>query len=513
MATQKKKAATKSVGKRRKKRAGADRHSLGFGDVVALDEDRELEAVHAAARRRWAAIITDPRVAIGYKTDSGWERSSKPPTEKGDYDRIGIFHRNRLWVRREAIPSLQVWLSDAGGVPVTVESIAELAGYANDHSVHMLSPSLRQFALGGDRYQSAASLALRAGWVLFDFSLGRGIDIFAVLNNGRFGSIAAASPFYTFAWDFAPWDFGTFGFPASPGALKQFENAAAGGAGVTVVVSDSGMATNMASQVGAQVLSDVVQNVPVDYEDPYMPVTSNVIADGAGHGTFVASIIKKLVPDATVVVSRVWTTNRVLVDETELFDDTQRALGAFPGKLILNWSLSSAWNNGAANPFDDIVNTAIWENGDRLLIVCAAGNHATPNRDVRPAGLQNTQLISVGAVTRASVELGQPAMAGFSNSGPLVKVWAIGTNVVAQYPPGVINWVDSNNQPQQEVFAGANPAARWSGTSFAAPIVAARAARLFSNRTAPELALAIAAAGVDASFIQPGTRYLAPIAP
>ena len=96
------------------------------------------------------------------------------------------------------------------------------------------------------------------------------------------------------------------------------------------------------------------------------------------------------------------------------------------------------------------------------VIVAAAGNDASC-RAVWPAALPD--VVSVGA-------LGPDGPAPFTNWGPWVRACAPGVDIVSNFFDNVDRVND--NLPQTSFYFGW---ASWSGTSFAAPIVAAAIAR------------------------------------
>ena len=446
----------------------------------------DLANARSAAARRWTSIVTDPRAAVGYKTKDGWVRSAKAPANQEEHEQLGIFHRDRLWIETVAIEPLNSWLSDLKAIPlVDATAVKELGGYRKDDPCFcpeaLGSKSVLRYVYGdGSGGLSAASRAAKTGWVLFDFSQSAGFDLFGVINSHERAASMELSPLHTFAttgFDLSPWDFGGFGTPRDPekfGGFKEGE----GGKGVTVVVSDSGMVSTLPLAADVDVLSDVVPGTPTDYEDPYDSSAMDIGLD-AGHGIFIAGIIRQLAPAATVVMSRVWSSNRTLVSEDDVLADLATSMNTYPGKLILNWSLASHPGDAPNRHFDDQVTDAL-EERKNLIIVCAAGNDASERPEIRPSGMGHERMVSVGAVERSNGS-GFRTATEFSNYGVLAKIWAVGKNIVAPFLPGTVHWTDENGVPQTETFVGAAPPARWSGTSFAAPVVAGAAAIAFSG--------------------------------
>lgn len=171
----------------------------------------------------------------------------------------------------------------------------------------------------------------------------------------------------------------------------------------------------------------------------------------AGHGTFVAGIIRQVCPDADIYIGGVLSS----------FGD-----GDVLGLLA---RLETALDNHK-EPFDFVVMAlgAYMEAGDvglleralrrliprRTLVVSAAGNQAS-SRPYYPAALDD--VIGVGA-------LGEDGRAWFSNFGGWVDACAPGIDVVSTF---FMDWDEKSDQG----VAHYRGWARWSGTSFSAPKV------------------------------------------
>lgn len=102
------------------------------------------------------------------------------------------------------------------------------------------------------------------------------------------------------------------------------------------------------------------------------------------------------------------------------------------------------------------------------VIVAAAGNNGS-DEPFWPAGFAWTT--AVGALTA-----GGDARAGWSNLGYWVDVYATGENVVVPYPDGTYEYLDGTRAQMTHGHA------LWSGTSFAAPVVAGMIARRMVER-------------------------------
>ena len=232
------------------------------------------------------------------------------------------------------------------------------------------------------------------------------------------------------------------------------------------------------------------------------------LGDNEGHGTFSAGLVRQVAPDAQVLAVR------IIPDRGEVYGDH-----------VLN---ALAWLAGPTGPDEedsprlvegDVVclpagfRPELPTDGSFLQwladvleplarrgvrVVAAAGNDGRPEAvypaafAVSPGVPDSVRVVSVGALNPDG-----KTPAYFSNHGPWVSRWEIGTSVVSTFP-----MVDGGAAP--ELVAGAGPAdpagferrsadpddftggfARWSGTSFAAAICAARLVRGGSGPAAP----------------------------
>jgi hypothetical protein len=233
---------------------------------------------------------------------------------------------------------------------------------------------------------------------------------------------------------------------------------------IRVVVLDTGLADDRRRPQSLQPLS-------VDATD--QPDTPDADGDRkldlqAGHGTFIAGLIGRLVPGCSVVVRQVLSSHG-LGCETEL----AARLYEYAGKVdLVNLSL------GTYTPYYPrllerairAVQLGIGEPQAQgaparpAVVVASAGNDGTWLAPL-PAALPD--VVSVGA-------LGPDGPADFTNYGPWVRACAPGTAVVSTFFSSLTDVLDAD-QPD---YAGW---ARWSGTSFAAPIVVAALARAMAR--------------------------------
>jgi hypothetical protein len=225
-----------------------------------------------------------------------------------------------------------------------------------------------------------------------------------------------------------------------------------------VAIIDTGFAGEyQPPQLSTETTEDRPGDIPDTDGDRYLdPV--------AGHGTFIAGIIKRLVPGALL-------RNIKLVGPCGDADEHSlataiRALAASaerPPPDILNLSL-------AGYALEDMKDLALairlLQRVHETVVVAAAGNDATC-RPTYPAVLPG--VVGVGAVD------GEGRPAPFSNYGPWVRASSLGVDVVSCF----FEWNGARPRPGELVDRDdfSHAWATWSGTSFAAPHVAALIAR------------------------------------
>jgi subtilisin family serine protease len=176
----------------------------------------------------------------------------------------------------------------------------------------------------------------------------------------------------------------------------------------------------------------------------------------AGHGTFIAGVVRQRAPGVPIVGELALDADGV-IDEASLASELDELLQREPAPDIVNLSLGGYTR-------DDLPLVSLRfleERENRPLIVAAAGNDGT-SAPFYPAALP--WVVAVGAIEETD---GGPARASFTNFGPWVDACAPGVDIVSTFQTGNYrSLVDGTIR----VFNGG---ARWSGTSFAAPYVAA----------------------------------------
>jgi subtilisin family serine protease len=241
---------------------------------------------------------------------------------------------------------------------------------------------------------------------------------------------------------------------------------------VPVVVIDTGLAVNDRQDGWLAGLQDDHNADPLDV----WPEENGYLDLAAGHGTFVAGLVQRVDPQLDLSVVKV-------VDSDGLADEVEVAVAlvaaveehlAPGGKLVVNLSLGSETLDDlppvALEVALEIVREIEAERGGEVLLVAAAGNDGS---DVPcwPAAFAATdpRVVAVAALGAD----GSPA--GWSTRGTWVTCSTEGEAVLSTYVTGT---EDPDHQPEGEEpdTFGADAWAWWTGTSFAAPQVAAAVA-------------------------------------
>jgi Subtilase family len=205
----------------------------------------------------------------------------------------------------------------------------------------------------------------------------------------------------------------------------------------------------------------------------------NVLASYAGHGCFAAGILFANTNTAHVeVVARTVrpepsTPTMIWVDDTMLAKALLDAVPAFfdrPNPIdVLVLPIAGPTHDGLGLPCTRRVLDRYRARKPDLVIVAAAGNDHTMT-PYFPAAYDD--VIGVAALAGGGEPSDFTGRAWFSNFGCWVDACAIGEGVYSTFPDlgGRATTYWGEQAPTQRRFRGA---ATWSGTSFAAPLVAA----------------------------------------
>ena len=233
-----------------------------------------------------------------------------------------------------------------------------------------------------------------------------------------------------------------------------------------------------------------------------------------GHGTFIAGIVRQIAPDATVLALRIMHSDGIVYEGDLLYSLgllAARVAAALDGDLsqmVDVVSLSLGYFSETAS--DQAYTFALWQAIEPLLemgvvVTAAAGNYSTSRR-FYPAAFADLA-VPADSVPLISVTALNPdgTQALFSDGGHWIRAWAPGAALLSTFP------VDINASRAPEVSLPARAAldpdnfrsgfALWSGTSFAAPYLAAQLAKSLLREAAADggmrLDLSGGAAAID----------------
>jgi subtilisin family serine protease len=239
---------------------------------------------------------------------------------------------------------------------------------------------------------------------------------------------------------------------------------AAGGPTVPVAVIDTGIDANAS---GLPLLNGRLDPAWQGLDKVYLPQTTDKIDLMGGHGTMVAGIIARNAPQACIMSFQALEPNGVGTDLTvgQCMSDAIDA-----GAKVLNLSLGGEAETTQPPVTIDSILAA---NKRKVVVVAAAGNTGTPTPNFYPAC--DSRVVSVAALDTTG---NQPAVSPSSNSGAWITTCAPGVSVRSTYVTG--DWEFGGYSLRH--FQGH---CCWSGTSFAAPHVAAFAAIAISGGQTP----------------------------
>jgi subtilisin family serine protease len=227
-----------------------------------------------------------------------------------------------------------------------------------------------------------------------------------------------------------------------------------------------------------------------------------VLDTHSGHGTFICGLIRQLCPDADLLAIRVMHSDGI-VEEADL----NWALAVLDARLahlqsgrardghldVVVLSLGYYHESPLQMSDDSMLRALLTSLGRRgVIVVAAAGNDGTlrpfypaaytphPGGFVTAPAEDEVPLLSVGSLNPDG------SVALFSNSGAWVTAWDTGAALVSTFPTtfnggaaASVQIADPSGQPRRTIDSDCyrNGFGTWSGTSFAAPVLAGRLAR------------------------------------
>ena len=185
----------------------------------------------------------------------------------------------------------------------------------------------------------------------------------------------------------------------------------------------------------------------------------------AGHGTFIAGIVRCLAPHTDIYVEgfAIGGFGGGGMLESAVIAQMDEALDHDP--QVINLSAGCRTHDDYPSLAFEVFYETRLKDRDCVL-VAAAGNDSSP-APFWPAAAP--WAVGVGSLDRDG------RVSSYSNYGVSADVYALGRNIINAFPDGTFTCQETPNKGDVRVFD--TGMARWSGTSFSAPVVAGLIAR------------------------------------
>lgn len=231
-----------------------------------------------------------------------------------------------------------------------------------------------------------------------------------------------------------------------------------GGAGVRIYVADTGVLPEVEDSAAWLEAHPWMRGVHGDRDDPLTNDNPPLIKPYAGHGTFVAGLMRCVAPAADIFVEKSFAAGSVFEsDFVRRLDDALHR-----GYDIFHLSVTAPTRKDRPP-----IGIGHWLKRlrDHKGVVC-----------VSPAGNSGSQLPSWPSAFPGVVSVGAlgsdcRGRASFSNRGGWVDVYAPGRDLINAFTTGTYECRNYPYNTGPERFRKFFGMAKWSGTSFSAPIV------------------------------------------
>jgi len=252
--------------------------------------------------------------------------------------------------------------------------------------------------------------------------------------------------------------------PPKPGPIPAVNKTSTAGTDVRVSVIDTGWYPDAAKDSDSLWLE---KDVDGDVEQLNPP---DVIHEYAGHGTFVAGVVKCMAPSTKIKIEGALLRGGA-VYESDITAQLNEAMtdSKFDPHIITISAGTYTRKDLGLLGFQVLATLYKLAEGDEAVLVVAAAGNDSVSSPFFPAAFD--WVLSVGSVDAD----GQ--LSDFSNFGPWVDVYAHGRDLVNAYPTGTYKYVEPKSPMygKTENFTGL---AQWSGTSFSTPVVTGSIAAL-----------------------------------
>lgn len=241
--------------------------------------------------------------------------------------------------------------------------------------------------------------------------------------------------------------------------------------------------------IGPQIDPSAIRHPLADSEGLVPDRMLGWLGTHSGHGTFIAGLLRQSCPAAEIVALAVMGADGI-VDENVLIDaltallTKQREDPGWADALVLSLGYYAETSEDVA--YGSQLRKLLVDLGRAgVAVFCAAGNDATAVPSYPAAFAVHPDYADPDVVPLTSVAALNPdgTLAAFSNDGPWVTAQEMGVNLVSTAPvraqggqqPGTATLGPGRRRraaTDPDDFAGGF--ASWSGTSFAAPVLAGR---------------------------------------
>ena len=198
------------------------------------------------------------------------------------------------------------------------------------------------------------------------------------------------------------------------------------------------------------------------------------LTEYGGHGTFIAGVARCRAPRSRIQ-HRKFLVQGGAVRESAMVHQLESAIDEVPKPHVINLSAGGHTRHGMRlKSFRRLWNDKL-KNEPDVVLIAAAGNDGTAD-PFYPAAF--TWAVGVGSLDRNG------EISSFSNYGESADVYVVGRNHVNAFPIGA--YVCRETPDKDDERGSPNGLARWSGTSFAAPLFAGIDRRAAHRRPQPD---------------------------